>query len=90
MFASQKKNLSELIFWFGGRVQSQYQLNPDSQNTNTMYIVAPPKLEKQYLFLSPLLTMKEVPDIIQKLSENGISVLDIQKIDFQKLEYDSG
>ena len=25
MFASQKKNISELIYWFGGRVQNESQ-----------------------------------------------------------------
>ena len=36
------------------------------------------------------MTVREIPEIIQKLSENGISILDMQKIDYHKLEYDSG
>ncbi len=53
MFASQKKNLSELIFWFGGRVQQEQSTLEIMQATqtmqvpvSTMYLVVPPKVEK--------------------------------------------
>jgi hypothetical protein len=55
-----------------------------------MYVVTPPAIEKQYLFLSPLITTRELPEILNKITENGITILDIQKIDYSKFEYDSG
>jgi|LauGreDrversion4_2_1035121.scaffolds.fasta_scaffold386639_2 hypothetical protein len=85
MFASQKKNLSELIFWFGGRVQQEA---PDMVPLSTMYLVVPPKTGKQFLFLSPLVTANELPRILQVLSELGISILDIQRINYEKFQYE--
>ena len=41
-----------------------------------MYLVVPPKIEKQFLFLSPLVTTRELPMIIKTLSEFGVTVLD--------------
>jgi hypothetical protein len=55
-----------------------------------MYVVVPPRIEKQYLFLSPLITQADLNQVLQILSENGTTILDIQKIDYNKLQYDSG
>lgn len=89
MFASQKKNLSELIFWFGGRVQAELTTVVEEQHqvvpVSTMYLVVPPKIEKQFLFLSPMITSRELPRVLHVLTEFGVSILDIQRINFEKL-----
>lgn len=57
---------------------------------STMYLVVPPRIEKQFLFLSPLITARELPAVIEVLAnEFSISILDIQKINYQKLQYES-
>lgn len=53
---------------------------------STMYLVVPSRIEKQYLFLSPLITARELPAVIEVLAnEYAISIIDIQKINYQKL-----
>jgi nucleoside diphosphate kinase len=87
MFASQKKNLSELIFWFGGRVQQDTGA-PQVVPMSTTYLVVPPRVEKQFLFLSPLVTARELPQVLQVLCDFGVSLLDIQKINYERLQYE--
>lgn len=53
-----------------------------------MYLVVPPKIEKQFLFLSPMITAKELPKLLSILTEFGVSLLDIQKINYEKLQYE--
>lgn len=53
-----------------------------------MYLVVPPRIEKQFLFLSPLVTSRELPSILGVLCEFGVSVLDIQCINYEKLQYE--
>ncbi len=57
---------------------------------STMYLVVPPRLEKQYLLLSPLITSRDLPIVIDILCNNfGISIIDLQKINYPKFLYDS-
>lgn len=81
MFDSQKKNMSELDFWFGGRVYQEPEFVVGGASSfyslHTMYLVVPPALEKELLFVSPLITARDLPTVIAKLTENGVSVLDI-------------
>ena len=53
-----------------------------------MYLVVPPRIEKHVLFLSPALTTRDLPVVIQTLTENGVSIMDIQRIDFDRLQYE--
>lgn len=53
-----------------------------------MYLVIPPRLEKQFLFLSPLVTTRDLPSLIQILTDSGLSILDIQKVNYEKLAYE--
>jgi hypothetical protein len=53
-----------------------------------MYLVVPPKIEKHFLFLSPYVTARDLPKLLHLLTEFGISVLDIQKINYEKLQYE--
>jgi len=95
MFASQKKNVSELIYWFGGRVQNETQAVEILQATqtqqvpiSTMYLVVPPKIEKQSLFLSPLVTTRELPNVLQILVDYGVTILELQKINYERFNYE--
>ena len=42
-----------------------------------MYLVVPTKIEKQLLFLSPLVTTKELPGVLQTLVDYGVTILDL-------------
>ena len=55
---------------------------------NTMYIVVPARVEKQYMFISPLITTKQLPSVLQVLTDFGVTVLDIQKINYEKFLYE--
>ena len=54
-----------------------------------MYLVVPPRLEKQFLFLSPLVSALELPTVLSLLADLGITVLDLQKINYEKFLYES-
>lgn len=55
-----------------------------------MYLVVPPRLEKHYLLLSPLITSRDLPLVIDVLCNNyGISIIDLQKINYSKFQHDS-
>ena len=53
-----------------------------------MYLVVPPRIEKQFLFLSPLVTTRELPCILQTLSEYGVTILELQKINYERFQYE--
>ena len=53
-----------------------------------MYLVVPPKTEKQVLFLSPLVTARELPGVLQTLVDYGVTVLDLQKINYDRFSYE--
>ena len=53
-----------------------------------MYMVVPPKTEKHILFLSPVVTTRELPLILQTLCNFGVTVIDIQRINFDRLQYE--
>jgi hypothetical protein len=53
-----------------------------------MYMVVPPKTEKQLLFLSPLVTARELPGVLQTLADYGVTVLDLQKINYDRFNYE--
>ena len=42
------------------------------------------------MFLSPYITSKELPIVVNALLDIGITILDIQRIDYTKLQYDNG
>lgn len=84
-----------LKFWFGGRVQ-QEKFNIGSSSIepaikyNTTSLITPTKVEKHLLFLSPSVPCERLPAILQLLTTLGITVLDIQKIDFSQFQYMAG
>lgn len=53
-----------------------------------MYLVVPPKTEKHILFLSPVVTTRELPLILQTLSTYGFTVIDLQRLNFDRLQYE--
>ena len=53
-----------------------------------MYLVVPPKTEKQIMFLSPLVTTRELPGILQTLVDYGVTILDLQKINYDRFNYE--
>lgn len=91
----QAKQHLDLKFWFGGRVPSEkLTLQPEStestQQKLEVQLVAPSAIEKQFLFLSPYITTSKLPAILLRLSLLGVTVLDIQKLEFSKLQYNAG
>ena len=52
--------------------------------------MAPSAIEKQFLFLSPYITTSKLPAILLRLTLLGVTVLDIQKLEFSRLQYYAG
>ena len=55
-----------------------------------MEVIVPSKIEKQILFLSPCFPTRKLPLMIRRLAILGVTVFDIQKIDFSTLHYMAG
>lgn len=53
-----------------------------------MYLLVPPKVELKYLLISPGVQSKDLGVILEKLASNGISILDMQRLDYANLQYD--
>jgi hypothetical protein len=84
-----------LKFWFGGRVtQEKFNIGASSiepaVKLNNLPLIAPNKVEKHLLFLSPVVPSERLPAILQLFSTMGITVLDVQKIDFSQFQYMAG
>lgn len=86
----QSKRLLSLKFWFGGRVQGEkFVINAagiqPAKKENVVQLIAPTHEAKHLLFVSPNLPAHKIPVILQRLSNMGVSVLDLQMLDFSKL-----
>ena len=55
-----------------------------------MYSVVPSPIEKHMILVSPYINNNYLPVLLQKLVENHITIVDIQKINFEKLQYEGG
>ena len=91
IFDASKRQLS-LKFWFGGRVQGEkFVINNagimPAKKENIIQLIAPTNVAKHLMFLSPNLPAHKIPVVLQRLSNMGVSVLDLQMIDFSKLQY---
>lgn len=70
-------------------VINQHGIQPE-QKQNQLQMIVPCRIEKHLLMLSPCLPSSRLPVILQRLAVLGVSLLDIQKLDFSKLQYMSG
>lgn len=91
----QAKQHLDLKFWFGGRVPSerllfQVDATQTASEQQEVQLVAPGAVEEQFLFLSPYITSGTLPAILLRLAALGVTVLDIQKLEFSKLQYEGG
>lgn len=91
----QAKQHLDLKFWFGGRVPSErllFQVDAAQAaiHQQEFQLVAPSPIEKQFLFLSPHVASGKLPAIVLRLAALGVTVLDIQKLEFSRLQYESG
>ena len=70
-------------------VINEHGIQPE-QKQNQLQMIVPSRIEKHLLMLSPCLPSSRLPVILQRLAVLGVSLLDIQKLDFSKLQYMSG
>lgn len=92
---SQKKNLYDINFWFGGRVYAEIEKTSNFKEAaqleqmSPMYVVCPPKINKSIFMISPLLKSNTIPIILSKMSKLGFHIINISKLDFSKLSYEN-
>ena len=60
------------------------------QKQNQLQMIVPNRIEKHLLMLSPYLPTSKLPLILQRLATLGITVLDIQKLDYSQFHYLNG
>lgn len=61
-FNQKKKFEREMMFWFGGRASlASFRAE---QKEPSMYVVAPPAIEKQIMLLSPMIRANMLPVLI--------------------------
>ena len=60
------------------------------QKQNQLQMIVPNRIEKHLLMLSPYLPASKLPLILQRLATLGITVLDIQKLDYSQFQYLNG
>lgn len=60
------------------------------QKQNQLQVIVPNRIEKHLLMLSPYLPASKLPLILQRLATLGITVLDIQKLDYSQFQYLNG
>jgi hypothetical protein len=99
----KRRNLLDLVFWTGGRIPKEPERKPEEEEEkyddeeeectaiqNLMYTVVPPPITKHYILVSPLIGNDQLPQVLQRLAESSVTVLDVQKIDFSRLSYEGG
>ena len=57
-----------------------------AETTNFLQLIVPPKVESQFLFVSPCVPDKKIPFLFARLSSLGVSILDVQKIQFSDFD----
>ena len=89
------KRALDTRFWFGGRFQQEkFKIGESgiqsAPKQNVVQLVAPCPIEKHLLFLSPAVPSFKLPNILQRLTTMGVTLLDIQKIDYTRFQYCNG
>ena len=80
---TDKKQLQELTFWFGGRIATTEQTPK-----NPLYTLVPSRREKIYMLLSPIVGPKQVGAVVSALNKQSLSIQDIRLLNLNQLYFD--
>ena len=73
-----------MTYWFGGRVAQE------GTPSVSMQVIVPDAIRSGWLFLGPQYGAKELSVVIHELASKCISIRDIRKIDYSRLQYFTG